>query len=92
MMSRYLAFCALGAVLAGCAPAPEPWQVGDGPRGYWYHDNLHSQLGRLAVAAGDLQRRARRMAVASGGTRAARLASSRLYWPNCLASCADSRP
>ena len=41
MMSRYLAFCALGAVLAGCAPAPEPWQVGDGPRGYWYHDNLH---------------------------------------------------
>src|SRR4051812_14666581 len=50
------------------------------------------QHGRLTVAAGDLQRRARGMAVASGGTRAERLASSRLYWPNCLASCADSRP
>ena len=41
MMFRYLAFCAVGASLAGCTPAPEPWQVGDGPRGYWFHDNLH---------------------------------------------------
>ena len=85
MMFRYLAFCAVGAALAGCAPAPEPWQVGDRSARLLVSRQPALQHGRLTVAAGDLQRRARRMAVASGGTRAARLASSRLYgrtaWP-----------
>jgi hypothetical protein len=41
-MSRCLAFCIIGTLLAGCATAPEPWaEAGGGPRGYWYHDALH---------------------------------------------------
>ena len=41
MMSRYLAFCALGAALAGARRRRSRGKRAIGPRGYWYHDNLH---------------------------------------------------
>ncbi len=45
MIFRYVLFCAAAAVLAGCATAPEPWAgPADGPRGYWYHDSVHSNV------------------------------------------------
>ena len=39
-MSRYLAVCTIGALLAGCATAPAPSADADSARGYWYHDGI----------------------------------------------------
>ncbi len=45
MKARYLALYALGASLAACTTIPEPWaNASGGPRGYWYHDAIHSNV------------------------------------------------
>ncbi len=37
--------CAIGVLLTACATEPEPWaKAADGPRGYWYHDAMHSNI------------------------------------------------
>ncbi|MEJ0015034.1 MAG: hypothetical protein WDN25_00440 [Acetobacteraceae bacterium] len=41
-MSRYLAICAVGGLLAGCAATPTSTTTADGvPYGYAYHDGIH---------------------------------------------------
>ncbi len=42
-VSRCLALCALGALLAGCTTAPDAQANAEGvPPGYRYHDGTHS--------------------------------------------------